>query len=103
MMLLSRLDRIKSSQQTADVEEAMAEFTYDLLQLRVLKDMLQQHHNPSFYIFKKGDETLLSDLTHHGAISLLLMTMSRFIGKASPEFFNSATIALVHFCFQNQQ
>jgi hypothetical protein len=107
MYLLDRLDRIRHAALPSDAEEAMTDFTFELLHLRILKESLQQQQQqqqqqPETVVFHKGDETMLMDLESHGAISTILETMHRFFGRAAPEFYNSACIALVHLCFQSK-
>lgn len=105
--LLDRLDRINHSIRSEDAQDAMHDFTHELLQLGILKDELrvrqaqQEPHNVA--IFKKGDETMLQDLQSQDAIPILLCAIQRFMGQAAPEFHNSACIALVHFAFQSRE
>eukprot|EP00539_Tryblionella_compressa_P002435 CAMPEP_0178738506 /NCGR_PEP_ID=MMETSP0744-20121128/3549_1 /TAXON_ID=913974 /ORGANISM="Nitzschia punctata, Strain CCMP561" /LENGTH=297 /DNA_ID=CAMNT_0020391129 /DNA_START=371 /DNA_END=1264 /DNA_ORIENTATION=- len=121
MFLFDRLDRIQFSTRPADLEAAMHEFTHELLQLKAQSSRRKEQashpqgssNSEEITIFAKGDETMLHDLAARGAITILLRTMQRCIDCVensreegendliSPQFFNSACIALVHFCFQN--
>lgn len=114
MLLLTRMERIQEARHPLHVEEAMADFTCDLLQLRiVMSPPPTSSHIPSngrsdasssssVLLFNTSDETLLYDLHTHGAIVILLNAMKKFWGRASPEFYNSATMALVHLCYGSQ-
>jgi len=97
LYLLDLLDSIRHTQCALEMESTMTNFTSELLQIH-------NHHklNPQpSLVFHKGDETMLLDLQSHGAISILLHAMHRSLGTASPNFFNSATIALVHLVFRS--
>lgn len=112
--LLCMLEKIRVVTDLDELEEEMASFAFDLLQIRLPQESLRLQQrfeivqNPSaeLLVFKKGDENLLNDLEAHGATATLLHTMRRFLYcdsfGTSPEFFNSATIALIHITFQNQ-
>jgi len=93
--LLDRLSRIQDAESPERAEEPMHNFTSELLQLRSTKQR-------EVIVFKKGDETLLYDLAQHGAIPIILDAIDRSIGY-SPEFHNSACIALLHFAFQSKE
>jgi hypothetical protein len=104
MFLLDRLDRLKCAVKVEEAEDAMYEFSHGLLDMRILKEGLQQQFGPTeVTLFNKGDETMLQDLHAHGAIYILLDAIRRFMGVASPEFLNSACIALMHFAFQSKE
>lgn len=94
--LKDRLDTISRAQSAIEVEEPMHNFTCALLQL---KDVRQQEA----VVFKKGDEALLCRLEEIGAMLTLLNAIERFNGESSPEFNNSACIAIVHFAFQSRE
>ena len=93
----------------------MTSFTSELLQIPKCRNDLPWHgtsashslvhhttdRQPSL-VFRKGDETMLLDLEANGAISIVLHAMYRFLGLASPNFFNSAAIALVHMVFKSR-
>jgi len=94
--LEDRLDKINRAQSPIEAEEPMHHFTCSLLQL---KDARQQEA----VVFKKGNESLLCQLEQKGAIPILLSAIDRFNGESSPEFNNSACIAVVHFAFQSRE
>jgi hypothetical protein len=104
----------------------MHEFTHELLQLRARSGSLSSLSPSSSSSSNiNGDETILSELESSGSIVILLQSIrfalqyvnsydpdsssssSRGAGEMntidiSPHFFNSACIALVHFCYQSQ-
>mmetsp|Transcript_26228 Transcript_26228/g.63911 ORF Transcript_26228/g.63911 Transcript_26228/m.63911 type:complete len:290 (-) Transcript_26228:71-940(-) len=94
--LKDRLDKISRAQSATEAEEPMHNFTCSLLQL---KDVRRQET----VVFKKGNETLLCQLEQIGAIPTLLYAIERFNGESTPEFNNSACIAIVHFAFQSKE
>jgi hypothetical protein len=101
MYPLDRLDHICHAALPSNAEEAMTDFTFELLHLQILKESLQQQQ-PETVVFHKGDETMLMDLESHGATSTILKTMHQFFGQAAPKFYSIACIALVHLCFQSK-
>lgn len=94
--LLDRLEGIHRAVSADEVEEPMHNFTSELLQLRNI-------HKREAIVFKKGEESMLVDLEHHGAIPIILNAIDKFSGHSNPEFHNSACIALVHFAFQSRE
>ncbi|KAL3944662.1 MAG: hypothetical protein SGBAC_001270 [Bacillariaceae sp.] len=94
--LKDRLDKIESAESAIEAEGPMHNFTCTLLQL---KDVQRQEA----VVFKKGNETILCQLEQIGAIPTLLNAIDRFNGESSPEFNNSACIAIVHFAFQSRE
>eukprot|EP00980_Cylindrotheca_fusiformis_P006978 scaffold1469_cov119-Cylindrotheca_fusiformis.AAC.22 len=94
--LLERLERIGGAVSADEAEEPMHNFTSELLQLKHVQKR-------EAIVFKKGEEKLLSDLEQYGAIPIILNSIERFNAHGSPEFHNSACIALVHFAFQSRE
>jgi hypothetical protein len=94
--LKDRLDKIDRAESAIEAEEPMHNFTCSLLQLKNVR--LQEA-----VVFKKGNEALLCQLEQIGAIPTLLNAIERFNGESSPEFNNSACIAIVHFAFQSKE
>eukprot|EP00934_Nitzschia_sp_Nitz4_P004235 Nitzschia sp. Nitz4//scaffold107_size73032//53030//53878//NITZ4_005767-RA/size73032-processed-gene-0.112-mRNA-1//1//CDS//3329532614//4225//frame0 len=116
MTLLTKLAKIQDALDPSIAESAMSDFAMDLLQLSsttstdpstITASSTTSTTSCNSYVFSTGDETLLQDLHSNGALAILLHVMQRFQeqqkhherGGASAEFFNSATIALVHLSF----
>jgi hypothetical protein len=120
---VDRLDRIHYASRPEDAEDAMHEFTHALLQMQML-----QRGQPSSEVIFCNPETKSNDddddddqarlvktlESSHGAIRILLQATSRFLSvpeqqqqqqqqRVTPEFFNSACIALIHFAFHSRE
>lgn len=104
--LVSHLEKIRTSVRWQDAESAMTAFTTDLLQLSAPQQLLfsYQHVTEVFVCSATEDEAVLFYLEYHGAaIATILNTMDRFLTRGiSPEFFHSATLALIYLACQNQ-
>jgi hypothetical protein len=100
--LLDRLERIQNAATPEQAEDAMNEFTYELLNIQVVGSQERM------IVFHQGDETMLTDLVSNGVVDVLLYAMSKFRGyttsrQASCQFYNSACIGLVHFAFKSKE
>jgi hypothetical protein len=98
LYLLDRLERIQSAPSPEQAEDAMNEFTYELL------DIQRVDSQERMIIFHQGSETMLTDLVSNGAIDVLLYAVRKFRGyrQASCQFYNNACIVLVHFALKNK-
>ena len=116
VLLVAWLEKIRTAVRAHDAEASMTAFTFELLQLKTgqpgafqqygFQTRLQRpQHVPEAMVFsRREDEVLLFNLEYHGAaIATILNAMDRFlVPGTSPEFYNSATIALVHLAFQKK-
>lgn len=107
ILLVTHLEKIRTSVRPQDAEYAMSAFTYDLLQLSTPQQLLfsYQHVTDVFFVHATEDEEIIHHLEYHGAaIATILNAMDRFLPRGnSPEFFNSATMALIYLACQSKQ
>jgi hypothetical protein len=104
--LVDHLEKIRTSVRLQDAEYAMSIFTNDLLQLSKPQQLMfsYQHVSEVFFFHVREDESVLYNLEYHGAaIATILNAMDRFLTRGiSPEFFNSATMALLYLACQSK-
>lgn len=105
IQLVARLEQIRTAVRPHDAEKAMQAFTFELLRLPARQQVIYSSQQiPDVLIFNSTDDDLLLDqLEYHGAaIATILNAMDRFLNRrVSPEFFNCATIALIHLTYHS--
>lgn len=97
--LEDRLEKIGIARSPEEAEGPMHNFTCSLLRLREVR----KREAAAASVFQKGDESCLRHLERKGAIPILLNAIDRFSGYSSPEFNNSACIAVVHFAIRSRE